>query len=88
MSIYPFINDPKKHYDCLLAFIVHIVVGVALVCIFGWLSMILVLIVPRFIASAIGSYLFYAQHNFPGVSFNDSGRAGLMKRRRWNPPVT
>jgi acyl-lipid omega-6 desaturase (Delta-12 desaturase) len=72
MSIYPFINDPRKHYDCLLAFIAHIMVGVAMVCIFGWLSMLFVLIIPRFIASAIGSYLFYAQHNFPGVSFNDN----------------
>ena len=26
---------------------------------------------PHLIAYAIGSYLFYAQHNFPGVSFND-----------------
>jgi omega-6 fatty acid desaturase (delta-12 desaturase) len=72
MSIYPFINDPRKHYDCLIAFIVHIVAGMALVCIFGWLAMLFVLIIPRFIASAIGSYLFYAQHNFPGVSFNDN----------------
>jgi len=34
----------------------------------------LTLIIPHFVASAIGSYLFYAQHNFPGVSFYD--RAG------------
>ena len=27
---------------------------------------------PHFIASAIGAYLFYAQHNFPGVSFSDN----------------
>ncbi len=26
----------------------------------------------HFIASAIGSYLFYAQHNFPDVAFNDN----------------
>jgi omega-6 fatty acid desaturase (delta-12 desaturase) len=33
--------------------------------------MLLALVSPHFIASAIGSYLFYAQHNFPGVSFSD-----------------
>ena len=26
---------------------------------------------PHFVASAIGCYLFYAQHNFPTVSFTD-----------------
>ena len=32
------------------------------------------LILPHFIATAIGSYLFYAQHNFPSVSFSDHSR--------------
>jgi omega-6 fatty acid desaturase (delta-12 desaturase) len=72
MALYPFFNSPKKHYDCMIAFIMHIAVGIALVYIFGWLALILVLIVPRLIACGIGSYLFYAQHNFPGVSFNDN----------------
>jgi omega-6 fatty acid desaturase (delta-12 desaturase) len=72
MALYPFFNSPKKHYDCMMAFIMHIAVGIALVYIFGWLALILVLIVPRLIACGIGSYLFYAQHNFPGVSFNDN----------------
>jgi len=50
--------------------LVHIVIGVLLTVLFGWLSLLLTLIIPVFIAGAIGSYLFYAQHNFPGVSFN------------------
>ena len=33
--------------------------------------MLLALIFPRLVAGALGSYLFYAQHNFPGVEFKD-----------------
>jgi acyl-lipid omega-6 desaturase (Delta-12 desaturase) len=71
MAVNPFINDPRKHYDCLLAFLMHVALCAMLVSLFGWLALGLTLVFPRFIASALGSYLFYAQHNFPGVSFKD-----------------
>jgi omega-6 fatty acid desaturase (delta-12 desaturase) len=29
-------------------------------------------LIPHFVACAVGSYMFYAQHNFPDVSFNDA----------------
>jgi omega-6 fatty acid desaturase (delta-12 desaturase) len=74
MCIYPFFNNPREHYDCLISFVVHVAIGVALACFFGWPALFLTLIIPQFIGSAIGAYLFYAQHNFPGVSFFD--RAG------------
>ncbi len=72
MVIYPFFNHPKKHFDCLIAFIVHVAIGVALVWFGGWQALLLTLVIPLFIASAIGAYLFYAQHNFPGVTFYDN----------------
>ncbi|HUB87192.1 MAG TPA: fatty acid desaturase [Verrucomicrobiae bacterium] len=71
MVIYPFFNSPRKHYDCLLALLLHVALGAALVLLFGWWTMVLALILPRLLACAMGSYLFYAQHNFPGVIFND-----------------
>lgn len=74
MCLYPFINQPKQHADCLVAFLLHLTLGVVLTYFFGWVTMLLALVVPLFIAAAIGTYLFYAQHNFPGVSFYD--RAG------------
>jgi omega-6 fatty acid desaturase (delta-12 desaturase) len=73
MVIYPFFNSPRKHYDCLLALLLHVAFGAALVLMFGWWTMVLALILPRLLACALGSYLFYAQHNFPGVSFKDKG---------------
>ena len=74
MCMYPFINQPKEHKDCLISFLVHVSLGTALVYFFGWSALVLTLIIPHFIACAIGTYLFYAQHNFPTVSFYD--RAG------------
>ena len=71
MCINPFLNDPKKHYDCLIALLIHVAIGVGLTLAWGWQGLLLTQTIPHLIASAIGSYLFYAQHNFPGVSFND-----------------
>lgn len=74
MCIYPFFNQPREHSDCLISTVVHLTFAVLLTYLFGWPALFLTLLLPHFIASAIGSYLFYAQHNFPGVSFYD--RAG------------
>ena len=71
MCINPFLNDSKKHYDCLIALVVHVAIGAALLTWWGWQQLLLTQTLPHFITYAIGSYLFYAQHNFPGVSFND-----------------
>ena len=71
MCIYPFFNNPREHYDCLIASVVHIALAATITYFFGWLALLLTLLIPYFIASAIGTYLFYAQHNFPGVSFSD-----------------
>lgn len=72
MCLYPSLTKPREHYDGLLAFLVHILLAVAITWCFGWAALVLTLILPHFIASAIGSYLFYAQHNFPSVSFRDN----------------
>lgn len=71
MCLYPFFNNPRDHYDCLIGFIVHVVIGAALFYFFGWQVWVLTQVIPHFIASMIGTYLFYAQHNFPGVCFFD-----------------
>ncbi|MBP9901029.1 MAG: fatty acid desaturase [Verrucomicrobia bacterium] len=74
MCLYPFFNNPREHFDCLIAFLVHILIAMTLTYFFGWSALLLTQVIPHFIACAIGTYLFYAQHNFPGVSFYD--RAG------------
>jgi acyl-lipid omega-6 desaturase (Delta-12 desaturase) len=72
MCLSPFINNPREHYDCCIAFALHIGIAVTLTCYFGWPALLLTQVIPHFTASAIGTYLFYAQHNFPGVSFSDN----------------
>ena len=72
MCLYPSLTKPREHFDGLLAFLVHLLLAVAITWFFGWPALLLTLVLPHFIASAIGSYLFYAQHNFPTVSFRDN----------------
>jgi acyl-lipid omega-6 desaturase (Delta-12 desaturase) len=72
MCVYPFFSKPREHFDCLIAFVAHLVIAAAIVCLFGWVGLILTVLIPCFIADAVGTYLFYAQHNFPSVSFNDN----------------
>jgi omega-6 fatty acid desaturase (delta-12 desaturase) len=71
MCINPFMNDRRKHLDCLVSLICHGLIGVGLFHYFGLTGLLLGQTVPHFIACMTGTYLFYAQHNFPGVSFKE-----------------
>jgi omega-6 fatty acid desaturase (delta-12 desaturase) len=73
MCVGSFVSNPRKHYDSLLALIAHFAISFALVWFLGWQAWLLVIFIPFMISSAMGAYLFYAQHNFPGVSFSDNG---------------
>lgn len=70
MCLKPFLSSPRKHVDSLLAIILHITATVLVIVLMGWQSWLFFIFIPFFVACGIGAYLFYAQHNFPGVSFN------------------
>lgn len=72
MCLRSFKSSPKKHFDSLLALVLHAVLGTILFITGGWQSLVFVQTIPFVISSAIGAYLFYAQHNFPGVTFKDN----------------
>ncbi|HWN93641.1 MAG TPA: fatty acid desaturase [Methylomirabilota bacterium] len=72
MCVYPFFNSPSKHYDSLIAFVLHIALATCVAIFLGAQALVLTILVPYFIATAIGCYLFYAQHNFPSVTFRDN----------------
>lgn len=74
MCVAPFLEEPKEHYDGVIALVVHAAIGYCLYLAWGWPGVLLTQTVPHFVMYAIGTYLFYAQHNFPDVSFNE--RAG------------
>jgi len=71
MSLQPAVSAPRRHWDAWPTVIIHLGLAALLVSYSGWLALVLTLIIPFFIAGALGAYLFYAQHNFPGVVLRD-----------------
>lgn len=71
MCVVPALEDPKAHRDSILALILHFILYVLCVTFLGWFAAFLLLFLPFSVASALGSYLFYAQHNFPDVTYID-----------------
>jgi omega-6 fatty acid desaturase (delta-12 desaturase) len=72
MCIASFVSNPRKHYDSLIALIIHITVSVLIFIFAGWHIWFCLFFLPFVIAFAMGAYLFYAQHNFPGVTFAEN----------------
>src|SRR5579863_700510 len=50
MCINPFLSDPKEHYDCLIALLLHITIGVGLTLAWGWQGLLLTQTIPHLIA--------------------------------------
>jgi acyl-lipid omega-6 desaturase (Delta-12 desaturase) len=71
MCIAPFFNRPSKHYDCCIALAIHVSVGIAVAYWLGVSGFVMLFAIPLLIATAVGSYLFYVQHNFPGAHLED-----------------
>jgi omega-6 fatty acid desaturase (delta-12 desaturase) len=67
MTLYAFILNPKKHYDGAISILLHLAVAVALSFV-SWQALFLGMLLPMSIITCLGSYLFYAQHNFPGMT--------------------
>jgi omega-6 fatty acid desaturase (delta-12 desaturase) len=69
MCIKSIINSFGKHVDSLFALIFHFAYQFAVVYFLGWHTWLFFCMIPHFISGGMGAYLFYAQHNFPGVTF-------------------
>jgi omega-6 fatty acid desaturase (delta-12 desaturase) len=69
MCIQSFLANPRKHWDSLTIFLLHVGIAVTLFVQFGWLTWFLAFFLPFFLSHMLGAYLFYAQHNFPAASF-------------------
>lgn len=69
MCVQSFMSSPRRHWDSLAVLIFHFTVATLLVVYFGWFTWFLTFFVPFFLSHMLGAYLFYAQHNFPGVTF-------------------
>ncbi len=67
MCVSPFLRDRQKHRLGPLALALHLAVLAGVAALAGWETALLAHVLPLSVAFATGSYLFYAQHNFPGV---------------------
>lgn len=71
MCLNSFISNRGRHWDSLITLVVHAAMGWAAWYFFGWQGLVFAFFLPFLVTFALGSYLFYAQHNFPGTSFAD-----------------
>ncbi len=69
LTIFSFKNSPRKHIDCGIALVIHYSLAFCTFYFLGWQPFLLTFLVPFLIACGLGAYLFYVQHNFPGVTF-------------------
>ena len=64
ICILPLLRDPKYYWDSALALLAHGSL-ITVLWVFGGFDVVFyVVLLPMFIASALGSYLFFAQHSF------------------------
>ena len=61
-----FIQNPIKNYSCGLSLLLHFGL-VILIGMYSVKALLLGMLLPIFIGAAVGTYLFYVQHNFPGM---------------------
>ncbi len=76
MCLKSFVTDPRRHWDSLVALILHFALAFGLYYVGGVSLLFYCLVFPLFVSCALGAYLFYIQHNFPGVS--------LKPREEWD----
>jgi len=84
---YPSFTKLREHFDCLIALLWHVLLAAMILWYFGWLALLLCLIVPHFIASGIGSTCFTPNTTFRACR-SMTMPVGLTTKRRWSPPVS
>jgi len=72
LNLKSFVQSPGRHIDSLLALIFHVTGAAAIWYFFGVSTFLISWFFPFFLAFAMGSYLFYCQHNFPGAKFREN----------------
>lgn len=72
LNIKSFVQSPKKHMDSLVALLLHVGPAYLIWHYLGLNAFLISWLFPFFIAFAMGSYLFYSQHNFPSAQFREN----------------
>jgi acyl-lipid omega-6 desaturase (Delta-12 desaturase) len=68
LCLYHVLTRPRRHLDAAVALLLQaaLITGLA---IFAPAALVFTFLTPVLLAAALGAYLFYAQHNFPGARF-------------------
>ncbi len=64
ICLLPLLRDPRRHWDSAVALLAHGGLIAVLWTAGGFDTAFFVVLLPMFIAAALGSYLFFAQHSF------------------------
>lgn len=67
VTLLPLLRRPSRYWDSALALLVHGTAIAALWLLGGFDTAFFALLLPMTMAAALGGYLFYAQHSFPGM---------------------
>lgn len=76
MCVSPFRRRPRAHWAGPVALLLHAATFLTAAVVFGWANAACMVLAPRAVNTAVGAYLFYAQHNFPDMR--------LRSREDWN----
>ncbi len=68
----PFFKNPRRHLDSGLSLLVHGSVGVAAYVLGGPGVFVFAFLLPFVLSGAAGAYLFYAQHNYEGITIPEA----------------
>jgi acyl-lipid omega-6 desaturase (Delta-12 desaturase) len=79
MCLSSFLSNKNKHWDSVVTLAFHGALGWATWYFFGWQGLVFAFFLPYLVTFALGSYLFYAQHNFPGTVFADKDGWSYVK---------
>lgn len=69
MCIRTLLRSSQRHLDAFVSLVLHVGIGAGIWMLFGLQSFLIGFLLPALIYSALGAYLFYAQHNFPGAKY-------------------
>ncbi len=72
LNLKSFVQSAGKHLDSLAALVFHFAAGAAILVYLGTFTFFISWFIPFFLAFAMGSYLFYCQHNFPDAKFSEN----------------
>jgi omega-6 fatty acid desaturase (delta-12 desaturase) len=76
LTIQPLIEQPRRHWDSAVSLALHAGMIAALVWMGGWSLAFFTVLLPLSVASMVGAYLFYVQHNYPGMR--------ILAAERWS----